>query len=96
MKKKGLLNMHHISVCDECCFSPLLISIYIYLCVCVWGCVSMCVVLLFQLHLSCWGLLLVAIIGVFVCMCVSGWSRPVSLLLMVLYWFALAVPEGRR
>lgn len=30
-----------------------------------------------------------------VCVCVSGWSRPVSLLLIVLYCSALAVPEGR-
>lgn len=35
--------------------------------------------------------------GVFVCvcMCVSGWSSPVSLLLIVLYCSALAAPEGR-
>ncbi len=60
--------------------------------------VCACAPLPFQLQLSCWGLLLVAIMGVFVCVyvCVSGWSSPVSLLLIVLYCSALTVPEGRR
>lgn len=31
-----------------------------------------------------------------VCVCVSGWSSPVSLLLIVLYCSALAVLEGRE
>lgn len=57
--------------------------------------VCVCVGLSFQLQHSCCGLLLVAIMGVFVCVCVSGWSSLVSLLLIVLYCSALAVPEGR-
>lgn len=59
-------------------------------------CVFVNVPLRFQLHLSCWGLLLVAIMGVYMCVCIcgSGWSSPVFFLLIVLYCSALAVPEG--
>lgn len=53
------------------------------------SCLPLCLCL--QLQLSCRGLLLVAIMGV----CVSGWSSPVSLLLIVLHCCALAAPEGR-
>lgn len=77
--------MRSTSVCVVC--------VTLFVCTCVYVYVP----LSFQLQLSCWGLLLVAIMGVFVCVsvCVSGWSSPVSLLLIVLYCSALAVPEGR-